>query len=114
MGGPAEVYKKPLKITFRPLARIGVTLAVSLYLPIDRHEPPQGARYRHVRVPFRRGAMGNNSAQGLALLVLFVAFTLLSIGMFYEGSVVFLGLGLVTLAGAIAMFRKARPLEEQG
>jgi len=58
--------------------------------------------------------MGNNSAQGLALLVLFVAFTLLSIGMFYEGSVVFLGLGLVTLAGAIAMFRKARTLEEQG
>ena len=55
--------------------------------------------------------MGNNSAQGVALLVLFVAFTLLSIGMFYEGSVVFLGLGLVTLAGAIAMFRKAKPLE---
>jgi hypothetical protein len=29
-------------------------------------------------------------------------------------SVVFLGLGLLTLAGGIAMFRKAKPLEEQG
>jgi hypothetical protein len=82
--------------------------------PSDGHDAPRDARYRHLRVPFRRGAMGNNSAQGVALLVLFVAFTLLSIGMFYEGSVVFLGLGLVALAGAIAMFRRAKPLEEQG
>ena len=36
--------------------------------------------------------MGNNSGQGLALLVLFVAFTLLSIAMFYGGSVVVLWL----------------------
>jgi hypothetical protein len=57
--------------------------------------------------------MGSNSAQGMALLVLFVAFTLLSVGMFYEGSIVFLLLGVVTLGGSIAMFLKAKPLENQ-
>jgi hypothetical protein len=31
--------------------------------------------------------MGNNSSQGLALLVFFVAFTLLSVGMFYDGNI---------------------------
>jgi len=59
-------------------------------------------------------AMGSNSAQGWALLVLFLAFTFLSIGMLYDGSIVLLLLGVVTMAGAIAMFRKAKPLEEQG
>ena len=58
--------------------------------------------------------MGSNSAQGWALLVLFLAFTFLSIGMLYDGSIVLLLLGVVTMAGAIAMFRKAKPLEEQG
>jgi hypothetical protein len=32
MPGAAGVYKKPLKITFRPIARIGVSLAFSLCL----------------------------------------------------------------------------------
>ena len=56
--------------------------------------------------------MGNNSSQGLALLVLLVAFTLLSISRFYDGNIVFLLLGLATLAGSIAMFRKVKPLEQ--
>ena len=57
--------------------------------------------------------MGSNSAQGWALLVLFLAFTFLSIGMLYDGSIVLLLPGVVTMAGAIAMFRRAKPLEEQ-
>ena len=56
--------------------------------------------------------MGNNSSQGVALLVLLVAFTLLSISRFYDGSIVFLVLGLATLAGSIVMFRKVKPLEQ--
>jgi hypothetical protein len=58
-------------------------------------------------------AMENNSAQGLALLVLVVAFVFLSISLFYGGSIVALLLAIVTMAGAIAMFRKAKALETQ-
>ena len=55
--------------------------------------------------------MGNNSTQGLGVLVLCLAFTFLSIGMFYDGSIVFLLLAVVTMGAAIAMFRKVKPLE---
>ena len=55
--------------------------------------------------------MGSNSTQGWAVLVLLLAFTWLSISLFYEGSIVFLLLAVVTMAGAIALFRKAKPLE---
>jgi hypothetical protein len=58
--------------------------------------------------------MGNNSTQGLAVLVLLVAFTLLSISLFYGGNIVALLLAVVTMAAAIAMFRKAKALENQG
>ena len=58
--------------------------------------------------------MGSNSTQGWALLVLLLAFTFLSISLFYGGSIVFLLLAVVTMAGSIAMFRKAKPLEDQG
>jgi len=58
--------------------------------------------------------MGNNSTQGLAVLVLLVAFTLLSIGMFYGGSIVAILLAAVTMAVSIVMFRKAKAMEEQG
>ena len=57
--------------------------------------------------------MGNNSAQGLALLVLLLAFTFLSIAMFYDGSIVFVLLAVVTLGVSISMFLKAKPLENQ-
>jgi len=57
--------------------------------------------------------MGNNSAQGLALLVLLLAFTFLSIGMFYDGSIMFILLAVVTLGVSISMFLKAKPLENQ-
>jgi hypothetical protein len=57
--------------------------------------------------------MGSNSTQGWAVLVLLLAFTALSISLFFEGSIVFLLLAVVTMAGAIALFRKAKPLEHQ-
>ena len=57
--------------------------------------------------------MGSNSTQGLALLVLVLAFTFLSLALFYEGSLVFLLLAAVTMAGSIAMFLKIKPLENQ-
>jgi len=55
--------------------------------------------------------MGSNSTQGWALLILLLAFTFLSLALFYEGSFVFLLLAAVTMAGSIAMFLKAKPLE---
>jgi hypothetical protein len=55
--------------------------------------------------------MENNSTQGLAVLVLLVAFTFLSISMFYDGNIVALLLAAVTMAASIAMFRKAKALE---
>ena len=58
--------------------------------------------------------MGNNSAQGLAVLVLMVAFTFLSIAMFYGGSIVFFVLAVAAMAGSIMMFRQAKALEERG
>ena len=57
--------------------------------------------------------MGSNSMQGWALLVLFLAFTFLSVGLFYDGSMLFLLLAVVTMAGSIAMFLKVKPLENQ-
>ena len=55
--------------------------------------------------------MGNNSTQGLAVLILLIAFALLSIAMFYGGNIVALLLAVVAMAAAIAMFRKAKVLE---
>ena len=56
--------------------------------------------------------MGANRQQGVALLVLFTSFTLASIGMYSGGSVVFLALAAVVFAVSVAMFLKARPLEQ--
>lgn len=55
--------------------------------------------------------MGNNSMQGLALLVLLVAFTFLSLGLFYDGAIVFFLLAAVTMGVSIVMFLKAKALE---
>ena len=58
--------------------------------------------------------MGNNSLQGWAVLTLMLAFTWLSISLFYDGNILFLLLAIVTMGGSIVMFRKAKLLEEQG
>ena len=55
--------------------------------------------------------MGANSQQGVALAVFFVSFTLGSVGMFYGGNLIALGLAAVTFAASVAMFLKAKPLE---
>jgi hypothetical protein len=57
--------------------------------------------------------MGSNSTQGIALLVLFAGFTLLSVSLFYGGNLGALLLALATMAVAIVMFRKIKPLENQ-
>ena len=58
--------------------------------------------------------MGNNSTQGLAVLVLMLAFTFLSVSLFYEGSIVFFLLALIAMAASITLFRKAKALENAG
>lgn len=58
--------------------------------------------------------MENNSTQGWAVLVLLLAFTWLSISLFYGGSIVFLLLAVVTMAASIALFLNAKALENQG
>ena len=58
--------------------------------------------------------MGSNSTQGVALLVLLLAFTFLSVSLFYGGSIVALLLAIVSMGISIAMFRKVKPLENQG
>ena len=55
--------------------------------------------------------MGSNSTQGWAVLLLLLAFTWLSISLFQGGGLVFLLLAVVTMAGAISLFLKAKPLE---
>ena len=55
--------------------------------------------------------MGANSQQGFALLVFFTSFTLASMGMLYGGNVILLLLAVATFAGAVALFRAAKPLE---
>ena len=61
---------------------------------------------------FRRVA--RSSLRGVALLTLLISFTLLSLGMFYGGSTIALLLAAVTMVASIAMFRKIKPLENQG
>jgi hypothetical protein len=55
--------------------------------------------------------MGSNSTQGIAVLLLCLAFTWLSLALFYEGSIVFLLLAVATMGASIALFRKVKPLE---
>jgi len=58
--------------------------------------------------------MESHSAQGWALLILLLAFTWLSIALFFDGSILFLVLAVATMAASIAMFRKAKLLEHRG
>ena len=57
--------------------------------------------------------MGSNSTQGLAVLVLLVAFTFLSISLYFGGSILFLLLAAVTMGGTVTMFRRVKPLENE-
>ena len=60
----------------------------------------------------KEGSVGANSQQGVALLVFFVSFALASVGMLNDGNIIYLLLALVTFGASIAMFLKAKPLEQ--
>jgi hypothetical protein len=62
---------------------------------------------------FMEAMMGSHSIQGWGLVVLFLAFTFLSIGLYMDGSIVFILLAAVTMVASIAIFLKAKPLEGQ-
>jgi hypothetical protein len=64
------------------------------------------------RRPAQEGTVGANSQQGIALLVFFMSFTLASLGMLRDGHFVLLLLAAVTFAVSIALFLKAKPLEQ--
>jgi hypothetical protein len=87
---------------------------------LDLNDNRFGATLLHARYlrmfescAFMEATMGNNSTQGWAVLILMLAFTSLSVSLFYEGSIVFLVLAVVIMAGAISLFRKAKALEDQ-
>jgi hypothetical protein len=58
--------------------------------------------------------MGNNSTQGWAMLVFLLAFTWLSISLFYGGNIMFLLLAVATMGVSISLFLKAKALEDRG
>ena len=55
--------------------------------------------------------MGSNSLQGWAILVMLIAFTALSVALFQDGSMLWMLVFVVALASSIALFLKAKPLE---
>jgi len=56
--------------------------------------------------------MGNNSTQGIAVLLFLVAFAFLSGAFYTGGNVVFLLVFVVSFVASIATFLKAKPLEK--
>ncbi len=55
--------------------------------------------------------MGSNSLQGWAVLAMLVAFTALSLSMFYGGSILWLVVFVAALAFSVSLFRKAKALD---
>ena len=62
-------------------------------------------------VYFKEKSVGANRQQGVAVLVFLLAFTCLGWGMLLDGNVLLLLLFLVGLGTSIALFLKAKPLE---
>lgn len=56
--------------------------------------------------------MGANPTQAQAIVLFLAAFTLMSVGIAREFSLVFFVPGLICLAASIVMFRKCRPWEQ--
>lgn len=54
--------------------------------------------------------MGSNSLQGWAVLLMLVSFTALSLSLF-QGNMLWLVIFVVALGASIAIFLKAKPLE---
>ena len=57
--------------------------------------------------------MGSNPTQAQAILLFLVAFTLLAAGFSAGGSIVYIGGGLVLLAGSCTLFLKCKPWEHR-
>lgn len=55
--------------------------------------------------------MGANPTQALAFLLLVIAFVLIAAGSFAGGSVLLLLLGVLILGASVAVFLKAKPME---
>ena len=53
-----------------------------------------------------------NSTQGLAVLVFLIAFLFLSLGLFNDGSVLYLLAFVVSLGASLGLFLKAKALTE--
>ena len=58
--------------------------------------------------------MGANPSQALAVLVLLTGGILFSAALYVGGNILLLLLALVAIIAAVAIFRKARPLENAG
>ena len=56
--------------------------------------------------------MGANPTQALAFLLFLVAFTVIGAALFAGGNALLMILGLVLLGSSIAIFLKAKPLED--
>ncbi|MEO8657693.1 MAG: hypothetical protein ABI693_04445 [Bryobacteraceae bacterium] len=56
--------------------------------------------------------MGANPTQAAAVLLFLVAFVLVAMSLFSGGSILWLVLGAVVLAGSIMLFLKCKPWEE--
>ena len=55
--------------------------------------------------------MGANATQGIAILLFLVGFTFLGAAMFAEGSILYVLLFLAFVGASVALFLKAKPLE---
>ena len=60
---------------------------------------------------FTERHMGNNSTQGMAVLLFLLSFTFLGGALYTGGSILFLLLFLGGFVASIAMFLKCKPLE---
>ena len=58
--------------------------------------------------------MGATSTQGIAVLLFLVGFTFLGAAMFAEGSIMYIVLFLAFVGASVAMFLKAKPMENEG
>jgi hypothetical protein len=56
--------------------------------------------------------MGANPTQAAAVLLFFVAFVFVGLSLFNGGSILWLAVGAVVLAGSIGLFLKCKPWEE--
>jgi len=57
--------------------------------------------------------MGANSTQGVAVMLVLIAFTCLSLSLFNGFSIIYLLGFLVALAASVSLFLKAKPWEHQ-